>query len=69
MFMTPEEVIPSIHFNVSVFQLAKLDEIDGTRVVLPCTLDKETQSLVKLIFDHDMFKEAMANLEIGQLLS
>lgn len=46
-------------------QLAKLDEIEGPpKKVEKCTLDKSTQSLIKLIFDHDMFKEAMANMEI-----
>lgn len=31
---------------------------------LPCTLDKPTQSLIKLLFDNDMFQEALKNLEI-----
>lgn len=31
---------------------------------LPCTLDKPTQDLIKLIFNNDMFNEAMRNLEI-----
>lgn len=31
----------------------------------PCTLDKPTQALVKLIFDKDMFSSAMASFEIG----
>lgn len=48
------------------FQNAKLDEIDGTvRNVADCSLDKPTQDLVKLIFDHDMFKEAMSAFNIG----
>ena len=50
-------------------QMAKLDELDGVKkVTAPCTLDKPTQSLIKLIFDNDMFKEAMANMEIGEHL-
>ena len=31
-------------------------------------LDKHTQDLVRLIFDHDMFKEAMATMEIGEFI-
>ena len=31
----------------------------------PCTLDAPTQSLMKLIFDNDMFREAMKNFDIG----
>lgn len=31
---------------------------------LPCTLDDSTQDLIKLIFDTDMFNDAMKNLEI-----
>eukprot|EP00005_Dracoamoeba_jomungandri_P005506 CAMPEP_0174260434 /NCGR_PEP_ID=MMETSP0439-20130205/9708_1 /TAXON_ID=0 /ORGANISM="Stereomyxa ramosa, Strain Chinc5" /LENGTH=570 /DNA_ID=CAMNT_0015344681 /DNA_START=41 /DNA_END=1750 /DNA_ORIENTATION=+ len=31
---------------------------------LPCSLPKETQALVKLIFDHDMFNNAMKEMEI-----
>lgn len=30
----------------------------------PCTLDAPTQSLMKLIFDNDMFREAMKNFDI-----
>jgi poly [ADP-ribose] polymerase len=33
-----------------------------------CTLDKDTMTLVKLLFDNDMFKEAMQSLEIGKCL-
>ena len=48
--------------------MAMLDEIDGVeRVVADCTLDKSTQSLVKMIFDNDMFKEAMKQMDIGEL--
>ena len=47
--------------------MAKLDEIDGVkRLTADCKLDKATQSLIKLIFDQDMFKEAMATMEIGK---
>lgn len=46
-------------------KLAKLDEIDGVKsMVAKSKLDSETQLLMKLIFDNDMFKNAMANLEI-----
>jgi hypothetical protein len=30
-----------------------------------CSLDPITAALVKLLFDHDMFKEALVNMEIG----
>ena len=52
-------------------QMKKLDEIDGAhvkRIYDDCTLDKATQNLVKLIFDNDMFKEAMAQMEIGEII-
>ena len=46
--------------------MAKLDEIDGTtKETQPCTLDNPTQSLIKLLFDNDMFRDAMKDLEIG----
>jgi len=32
---------------------------------LPCTLDCSTQALIKLIFNNDMFNDALKNLEIG----
>ena len=31
----------------------------------PCSLDMPTQALMKLIFDNDMFQDAMKSLEIG----
>ncbi len=47
-------------------KLAALDEADGPAPVMkPCSLDKPTQALIKLIFDNDMFREAMKSLEIG----
>ncbi|XP_062503131.1 protein mono-ADP-ribosyltransferase PARP3-like isoform X2 [Corticium candelabrum] len=45
-------------------RLAALDETDAPKKVRPCKLDKQTQSLIKLIFDHDMFKEAMEKMEL-----
>lgn len=33
-----------------------------------CTLDAPTQSLVKLIFNHDMFQNAMKSFDIGKLV-
>ncbi|GLD64430.1 poly [ADP-ribose] [Lates japonicus] len=52
----------------------KVDSVDGKTVkvpknVLPCTLDKATQHLIKLIFSNDMFKEAMEcmNLDIKKM--
>lgn len=48
-------------------KLAALDEPDAPpRKVRACSLDKPTQDLVKLIFDNDMFREAMQNMEIGR---
>ena len=29
-------------------------------------LDNKTQTFIKLLFDHDTFKSAMANMEIGK---
>lgn len=63
-----------LHAKINFIQdvrskLAALDEPDGPLpVVKSCSLDKPTQSLIKLIFDNDMFKEAMKSLEIGILL-
>ena len=52
---------------MSSAQLAKLDEIDGIeKVTADCTLNSPTQSLMNLIFDNDMFKEAMASFDIGE---
>ncbi|XP_066284535.1 protein mono-ADP-ribosyltransferase PARP3-like isoform X1 [Branchiostoma lanceolatum] len=46
-------------------KIARLDELDGVvRKVLPSSLNSPTQSLMKLIFDNDMFKEQMAKMEI-----
>uniref|UniRef100_A0A8C6U288 Poly [ADP-ribose] polymerase n=1 Tax=Neogobius melanostomus TaxID=47308 RepID=A0A8C6U288_9GOBI len=46
------------------------DRVDGkAKNVLPCTLDKSTQNLIELIFNTDMFKEAMEemNLDIKKM--
>lgn len=46
------------------------DEVDAPTVKTPtgptaaCTLDAPTQSLMKLIFDHDMFQDAMKSFDI-----
>jgi len=34
---------------------------------LPCMLDSSTQDLIELIFNNDMFNDALKNLEIGTL--
>jgi len=45
--------------------LAKVVKSDGKIAkVLPCTLDKPTMDLIKLIFDHDMFNNSMKEMEI-----
>ena len=52
-----------------VSKLAALDEPDAPpKKVLPCSLDKPTQDLLKLIFDNDMFQNAMKSMEIGEAL-
>ena len=51
-------------------KLAALEEVDAPKPkadVKPSSLDKSTQELVKLIFNNDMFKEAMQSMEIGEL--
>ncbi|KAH9487840.1 Poly [ADP-ribose] polymerase 3 [Bulinus truncatus] len=46
------------------------DEVDSkskdvvNKVTAECNLDKQTQNLIKLIFDNDMFKAALKNLDI-----
>lgn len=35
--------------------------------VQPCTLEENTQRLIKFIFNNDMFKEAMTNMNLGVL--
>ncbi|XP_050168806.1 protein mono-ADP-ribosyltransferase PARP3 isoform X2 [Myiozetetes cayanensis] len=46
----------------------QVDGVDGGKVckqrVLPCTLDKDTQELVSLIFSSDMFRDAMQTMNI-----
>ncbi|XP_058024705.1 protein mono-ADP-ribosyltransferase PARP3-like isoform X3 [Ahaetulla prasina] len=46
----------------------KVDDVDGMKSfkqkILPCTLDKQTQNLMTLIFSNDMFKEAMQTMNI-----
>ena len=48
-------------------KLAALDEPDAPpKVVRQCSLDKPTQELLKLIFDNDMFNDAMKKMDIGE---
>lgn len=37
----------------------------GAKKILPCTMDSATESLIKFIFDNDMFKEAMERMNLG----
>ena len=38
---------------------------DGeAKAIAPCTLDKPTQDLMKLIFDTDMFKDALKKFDL-----
>uniref|UniRef100_A0A669DU38 Poly [ADP-ribose] polymerase n=1 Tax=Oreochromis niloticus TaxID=8128 RepID=A0A669DU38_ORENI len=48
---------------------SKLTLAESPCNALPCTLDEATQSLIKLIFSNDMFKEAMEcmNLDIKKM--
>ncbi|XP_064523820.1 protein mono-ADP-ribosyltransferase PARP3 isoform X6 [Pseudopipra pipra] len=60
------EVQPGAGQEVEV--ALKVDDVDGNKVckqrVLPCTLDKDTQELVSLIFSSDMFRDAMQTMNI-----
>ena len=43
------------------------DEPDAPpKMVRQCSLDKPTQELVRMIFDNDMFNNAMQKLELGK---
>jgi len=47
--------------------VVKKDETDSKpKKVKACSLDKPTQDLVKMIFDNDMFNNAMQKLELGE---
>ncbi|XP_027742062.1 protein mono-ADP-ribosyltransferase PARP3 isoform X1 [Empidonax traillii] len=60
------EVQPGAEQEVEV--ALRVDGVDGGKVckqrVLPCTLDKDTQELVSLIFSSDMFRDAMQTMNI-----
>ena len=44
-----------------------LEETDAPpQVVQECSLDHATRDLIQLIFNHDMFSDAMKSLEIGR---
>ena len=45
----------------------KGDEPDAPpKIVRQCSLDKPTQELIRMIFDNDMFNNAMQKLELGK---
>lgn len=52
---------------------SQVDTVDGGDVkkteqhVRPCALDENTERLIKFIFNNDMFKEAMTNMNLGGL--
>lgn len=51
-----------------ISKLAAIDEPDAPPAkVKSCSLDKPTQALIKLIFDNDMFRDAMKSMEIGNV--
>ena len=54
------------HQFFHLLQLAKLDE--DLPDVAKSELKKETQDLIRFIFDHDMFREAMSSLQIGKCI-
>ena len=57
----------NVYLQEVASKLVALDEPDAPpRKVRACSLDKPTQDLVKLIFDNDMFREAMQSMEIGR---
>ena len=45
--------------------LLKSPSLEGKKIA-KCTLDKETQGLIKLIFDNDMFKDTLKKYDIGK---
>ena len=48
-------------------QLSALDKTDGVqKKVRPSKLNKPTQELLSLLFDSDMFKDAMAKMDLGK---
>jgi len=49
--------------------MVKGDEPDAPpKIVRQCSLDKPTQELVRMIFDNDMFNNAMQKLELGKTM-
>ena len=46
--------------------LLKSPSLEGKKIA-KCTLDKETQGLIKLIFDNDMFKDTLKKYDIGKI--
>jgi len=50
-----------------LIQKVPVTSTDAEKNHLSCTLDQSTQDLINLIFDADMFNDAMKNLEIGTL--
>ena len=50
--------------------VVKGDEPDAPpKKVKACSLDKPTQDLIRMIFDNDMFNNAMQKLELGEHLA
>lgn len=61
--------LPSFLPQEVASKLAALEETDAParHPVKACSLDKPTQELLNLIFDNDMFQDAMRSMEIGEL--
>ncbi len=47
------------------FKCILFDKTTQTVSTQPSKLDKETQDLIRLIYDKDMFKDAMKRFDIG----
>ncbi len=68
IYLTVLRFPSAVLFQEIVGKLAALEETDAPPSdIKPCSLDKSTQALVKLIFNNDMFKEAMQSMEIGKI--
>ncbi len=61
--------VSTLHTHSCDVIQALLSDNGVPKKIRPSTLDSPTQSFVKLIFDKDMFKSAMAKFEIGRVAS
>ena len=54
-----------LRFDFILFLYLNLKTSVDAKNIKPSKLDKETQDLISLIFDKDMFKEALKKFDIG----